>query len=177
MNKSKIFKRLAFAFTFAVAMLLGVTSTANAQGHQKHERRDLKSHQRMERDYYGNNGQIRSHQRLERDQLKYEQRLERNGYGVRHGQYNNRGYNNNGYYNNGYYNGGYYGNNSGYYGSDPYYNNSQRHSNNRYYSNRGYYGNNIYNGNNGYYGNRGNYYHRDSRNPIRRIIHHALGGH
>ena len=160
MNKNKIFKRLVFAFTFAVAMLLGVTSTANAQGrHQKHERRDLKSHQRMERDYYGNSGQIRSHQRLERDQLKYEQRLERNGYGVRHGQHNNRGY-----YNNGYYNGGYYGNNSGYY-------NTRRHSNSGYYSNQNYYGNN------GYYSNRGNYYHRDSRNPIRRIIHHARGGH
>lgn len=169
--KIKRLMHCAFALMFGVAMLVAAGVTANAQGYsQKQENRDLKAHQRMERDYYGNNGQTRNHQRLERDRLKYEQRLERNGYPVRHDQYGNGSYNN-GYYNGGYNNGGYYnggysnggynnggysGNNRGNYGYDPYYN--SRRSNDSYYGNNGY-------------------YHRDSRNPIRRGIHHALGGH
>ena len=162
----------AFAL-FAAAMLAGAGTTANAQGHSKnHEKRDLKEHQRQERRYYGNDRPVRDHQRLERDRLKYEQRAEHNGYSVGHGQYNNNGYygnGNNGYYrrnNTGYYD-PYYNNgrsNSGYYGYDPYYNNRR--------SNSGYYGNNGYYGNTGY-----NRPHRDSRNPIRRAIHHARGGH
>lgn len=158
---------------FAAATLVGAGTTVNAQGHsQKHEKRDLKEHQRQERRYYGNNRQTKAHQRLERDRLKYEQRAERNGYYLGHDQYNN-GYHGNGSYNNGYYrnNSGYYDpyynnrqSNSGYYGYDPYYNNGR--------SNSGYYGNNGYYRSNGY-----DRPHRDSRNPIRRSIHHARGGH
>ena len=160
--KNKMLHRTAFALVFGSAMLVGTSATANAQGDSRHhERDDLKDHQRQERRYNGNDHQTRDHQRLERDQLKYEQRLEHNGYPVTHGQYNNGSYNN-GHNNGGYNNSGYYGNNgrsnNGYYGYDPYYNNRR--------SNSGYYGNN------GYYRP-----HRDSRNPIRRAIHHALGGH
>lgn len=170
--KHKLLKSGAFALVFGSAMLVGASATANAQGDSRHhERDDLKDHQRQERSYEGNNHQTRDHQRLERDQLKYEQRLEHNGYPVTHAQSNHGGYNNNGYYGNvpynnghGRNNSGYYGNNSGYYGNDPYYNNGHSHG--------GYYGNNRSYGNNGYYRP-----HRDSRNPIRRAIHHALGGH
>lgn len=182
--KSKMLKRGAFGLVFGAAMLVGAGATANAQGHsQNHERRDLKDHQRQERRYNGNDHQTRDHQRLERDQLKYEQRLEHNGSAVQHGQNNNGYYNgsyNNGHYNNGgYSNPGYYGNNSGYYGNDPYYNNG--HSNNGYYRSDPYY--NSRRSNSGYYGNRGhgnsryNRPHRDSRNPVRRAIHHARGRH
>ena len=158
---------------FAAVILIGSGTTANAQGHsKKHEKRDLKEHQRQERRYYGNNHQLRDHQRLERDRLKYEQRAEHNGYYVDHGQYDN------GYYGNRSYNNGYYRNNSGYY--DPYYNN--RRSNSGYYGYDPYYynrrSNSGYYGNNGYYrNNRYSRPHRDSRNPIRRAIHHARGGH
>jgi hypothetical protein len=176
--KSKMLKRGAFGLIFG-AMVVGAGAAANAQGDsQKHERRDLKDHQRQERRYNGNDHQTRDHQRLERDQLKYEQRLEHNGAAVQHGQNNNGYYNggyNNGHYNNsGYNNRGNYGNNSGYYGNDPYYNNG--HSNNGSYRNDPYYNNRRSNGS--YYGNgRYNRPHRDSRNPIRRAIHHARGRH
>lgn len=109
-------------------------------------------------------------QRQERHVLKDHQRAERNydnGYGARdhrrqerrelkYEQRNERRVYNNGGYNN---NGGYYGNGGGYNngGYDPYYNN------------RGY--------NNGGYNNNRGYNHRDSRNPVKRGIHHVFGGH
>lgn len=175
--KSKMLKRGAFALVFGAAMLFGAGATANAQGHsQKQERRDLKYHQQQERSYNGNNHATRDHQRAERDQLKNEQHAERNGYG----QYNNGGYyGGNTTYNRGHApsNGGY--NNGGYYGTAPY-NNNHGHSNSGNYGNAPYYGNRGGNyGNAPYYGNNGGYSrpHRDSRNPIRRAIHHARGGH
>lgn len=176
--KSKMLKRGAFALVFGAAMLFGAGATANAQGHsQKQERRDLKYHQQQERSYNGNNHATRDHQRAERDQLKNEQHAERNGYG----QYNNGGYyGGNTTYNNGHApsNGGY--NNGGYYGNNAPYNNSHGHSNSGSYGNAPYYGNGGgYYGNAPYYGNNGGYNrpHRDSRNPIRRAVHHARGGH
>jgi hypothetical protein len=165
-------KSVAFAVVFGASMLIGASATVNAQSHEKQEKRDLKQHQRQERAYYGNNHQTKDHQRMERDRLKYEQRAEHNGNAVGHGQYNNNGYGNGTYNNDGYYRNNqgydpYYSNgrsNNGYYGNDPYYNNGR--------SNSGYYGND------GSYGNRqNNQRHRDSRNPIRRAIHHARGGH
>ena len=165
------FTHRLFTFAlFAAALLVGAGTTVNAQGHsQKHEKRDLKEHQRQERRYYGNDHQVRDHQRPERDRLKYEQRAEHNGYSVGHGQYNNNGYYGNGSYNN---NGYYRRNNTGYY--DPYYNNGR--SNSVYYGYDPYYNNGRSNGR--YYGNsQYNRPHRDSRNPIRRAIHHARGGH
>lgn len=94
-SKITMLKRGAFALVFGAVMFVGASATANAQGHsQRHERNDLRDHQRQERAYNGNGHQTRDHQRLERDQLRYEQRAEHNGYAVGHGQ-------NNGYYNNG----------------------------------------------------------------------------
>lgn len=156
-------RRGAFALVFGAALVAGAGATANAQGSRHQERDALKGHQRQERTYAGNSHATRDHQRAERDRLRYEQRLEHNGYPAAHGQYNNGGYYGNSPYNN---NGGYYG------GGAPY-NNGHAHRNNGYYGNNsGYYGNGGYNGNNGYYRP-----HRDSRNPVRRGIHHALGGH
>ena len=85
---------------------------------------------------------------------------------------------------------------SSYYGNDhamrDRYQHSQRHGGYRSYGygsyspyasggyyypnyNNGYYGG-YYNGG-GYYNNYGYYGHRDSRNPVKRFFHHALGGH
>jgi len=122
MNTIKSLKT-AFAFVLGTAVVLLGVATATAQDFpQNQEKRDLKRHQQMEREYYGNSRELKRHQKMEREQLKYEQRLERQGYYVQHQQYNN-GYdpynNNRDYYrydpnNNRTYNGGYYGN-SGYY--------------------------------------------------------------
>ena len=114
MNTIKSLKNV-FAFVLGTMVLLFGVATATAQDYsQKQEKRDLKAHQRMERDYYGNSSEVRRHQKMEREQLKHEQRLERQGYYVRHQQYNN------GSSNNRTYNGGYY-ENRGYYGNYGYY--------------------------------------------------------
>lgn len=98
----------------------------------------------------------------ERRDLQRHQRQERSYYGNSHAtrdhqsaeRYGNAaGHGRNG----GYYNGGSYG------GSVPY---------NNGHANGGYYGNGRSYGNNGY-----SRPHRDSRNPVRRAIHHARGGH
>lgn len=124
-------KRTAAMFFLVAASLLAMSATSFAQGHsQRHERRDLKDHQRQERYYYGNDHATRDHQRAERDQLKHEQRAERSG-----GYYNNGGYYGNGHSNDGYYNnGGYYSNghsNGGYYNGG--------HGNSGYYTRRRHY--------------------------------------
>ncbi len=46
--------------------------------HQKHEKRDLKQHQREERYYYGDSWALRQHQREERHRLRHHQHNERN---------------------------------------------------------------------------------------------------
>lgn len=159
-------RRGAFALVFGAALVAGAGATANAQGGRHQEKDALKGHQRQERAYAGNSHATRDHQRAERDRLRYEQRLEHNGYPVAHGQYNNGGNYGNTPYNNGqaHTSSGYYGNNGGYYGSGPYYGAGR--------PNGGYYGNGRYYGNNRY-----SRPHRDSRNPVRRGVHHALGGH
>jgi len=54
MNTIKLLKR-AFAFGLGTAVLLLGVATAMAQDYsQKQEKRDLKRHQKMERQYYGN---------------------------------------------------------------------------------------------------------------------------
>src|SRR5215813_2789341 len=84
MNTIKLLRN-AFAFFLGTAVLLIGFATVTAQDyHQKMEKRDLKRHQQMERDYYGNSSELRRHQKMEREQLKNEQRLERRGYYVRH---------------------------------------------------------------------------------------------
>ncbi len=108
MNTIKLLKNTALAFILGTAVLLLGVATAAAQDYsQKQEKRNLKRHQQMERDYDGNSRELKRHQKMEREQLKYEQRLERRGYYVQHQQYNNRY---DPYYNNRTYNG-----NSGYY--------------------------------------------------------------
>src|SRR6266511_5918739 len=83
MNTIKSLKNV-FAFVLGTVVLLLGVATATAQAYsQKQEKRDLKAHQRMERDYYGNSSEVRRHQKMEREQLKNEQRLERQGYYVR----------------------------------------------------------------------------------------------
>ncbi len=57
--------------------------------HQKQEKRELKHHQRHEREYYGNSRELRRHQEQERRRLKRHNRNERNN-----GYYNNRRRNN-----------------------------------------------------------------------------------
>ncbi|HEV8366686.1 MAG TPA: hypothetical protein VGQ39_01935 [Pyrinomonadaceae bacterium] len=102
MNTIKSLKNV-FAFVLGTMVLLFGVATASAQDYsQKQEKRDLKRHQQMERDYYGNSSELRRHQKMEREQLKYEQKMERRGYYVQHQQYNNGSYNNRNY-NNGYY--------------------------------------------------------------------------
>ena len=146
---SKAFKRSVVALGFGVFVLLGTGATANAQSHhQSNERRDLAQHQWQERAYYGNSHAVRDHQYQERYRERRHEQIER--YSNGYGRYGYGGYANNG---------------TGYYGSRGYYNN------NGYYGNNGYYNGGNYSNYGGYYG------HRDSRNPVKRFFHHALGGH
>src|SRR5262249_46551529 len=93
MNIIKSLKSV-FAFVLGTAVLLIGVATATAQDyHEKMEKRDLKRHQQMEREYYGNSRELKRHQKMEKEQLKYEQKLERRGYYVQHQQYDNGYYN------------------------------------------------------------------------------------
>lgn len=66
------------ALTIGAALLLGGSEMAYAQDHhQRHERQDLRQHQRRERHYFGNSRALREHQRRERFQLQRHQRFER----------------------------------------------------------------------------------------------------
>lgn len=47
------------------------------RSHRGQEKRDLKHHQRHEREYYGNSRAVRDHQRQEKRELKHHQRHER----------------------------------------------------------------------------------------------------
>lgn len=94
-----LLKRTIGIGVFGAALLFAASVTANAQNgyydpsyndgyynqnqrtdrnHRKQEKRDLKHHQRDERDYYGNSRQTRDHQRQEKRQVKQHQRYERN---------------------------------------------------------------------------------------------------
>ena len=117
---------------FLASIMLSLTIAANAQGHGRHEWRDMRGYQ---------NQQGRDFRHERRDLRRYN-----NGYydAYRYRQYNNT-------YPYDYYGNNSYNNNRGYY--DPYYNGG-------YYGNRGYYGPHI-----------------DSRNGLKRTIHHLLGGH
>lgn len=102
----KLLKRTLGIGVFGAAVLLAGSMTANAQsgyygdgydqgyynqnqrsdrGHRKQEKRELKHHQRDERDYYGNSRDLRRHQQQEKRQVKQHQRYERND-----GYYDNR---------------------------------------------------------------------------------------
>ena len=106
---STLVKNLTLGAIFGGALLFGFgAQEANAQvyqgrynggygdgysrqngHHRKHEKQDLKDHQRDERAYYGNGRALREHQREERHQLKHHQRNERS-YGQ--GRYHRDGY-------------------------------------------------------------------------------------
>ena len=105
--KSKSLKHLAMAGIFGAFLLIGLSTAANAQGydpyynqqnndyynqqnngyynqnrqadshHRKDEKRELKHHQRDERDNYGNSRDLKRHQQQEKRQIKNHQRNER----------------------------------------------------------------------------------------------------
>ena len=98
---STLTKHLVFGAMFGAAALFAFgVQKANAQSyqdryydgygnsgyysqdghHRKNEKRDLKHHQRHEREYYGNSRALRQHQRQEKRQLKRHQRNERRYY-------------------------------------------------------------------------------------------------
>lgn len=114
--KLKSLRQVAATLIFGSALVLGLSVAANAQGYDRHARRDMRDYQRGDRNAF----------RRDRhdDRQGYNNGSYNCGYGA--GQYNN-GYPN-GYYNNGYYNNGRY--------SAPYYNQPTY--------NRGYYGNGRY---------------------------------
>lgn len=88
--KSLQLKRILGALAFGVVLLVGAGGMANAQDHhQRHERQDLREHQRRERYYYGDNHALREHQRREWRRLEHHQRHERRDYRYR---YNGRGW-------------------------------------------------------------------------------------
>lgn len=66
------------ALAIGAGLLLGGSEMAYAQDHhQRHERQDLREHQRRERYLYGNSRALREHQRRERYQLNRHQYFER----------------------------------------------------------------------------------------------------
>ena|SRR5215813_4289144 len=66
------------AIAVGAALLLGGSEMAYAQDyHQRHERQDLREHQRRERYLYGDSRALREHQRRERFELERHQRFER----------------------------------------------------------------------------------------------------
>jgi hypothetical protein len=77
------------ALAIGAGLLLGGGEKVYAQDHhQRHERQDLRDHQRRERYLYGNSRELREHQRRERYQLNRHQRFERYRFDRRY----NRGY-------------------------------------------------------------------------------------
>lgn len=84
----KTLKRVARATLLGLSLVLGLAVTANAQDpywyqrdsvkrHQKQEKRELKLHQRREREEFGNSAALRRHQKEERNELKRHQNRER----------------------------------------------------------------------------------------------------
>jgi type II secretory pathway component PulJ len=77
------------ALAIGAAILLGGSEMAYAQDHhQRHERQDLREHQRREHYLYGDSRALREHQRRERYELERHQRFERRRFDGRF----NRGY-------------------------------------------------------------------------------------
>jgi hypothetical protein len=87
----KTLKRVAQATLLGLSLVLGLGVTANAQyprwyqrdsgkRHQKQEKRELKLHQRLEREEFGNSEALRRHQKEERRELKRHQKRERRSF-------------------------------------------------------------------------------------------------
>ena len=86
----KALKRVAQTALLSSSLVLGLAMTASAQNpywsdrnrdslkrHQKEEQRDLKYHQRMEREEFGNNKALKRHQKEEQRDLKRHQKNEK----------------------------------------------------------------------------------------------------
>lgn len=90
----KALKRVIGSMLLGSTMLAGFASVAAAQNpywydrdnrqlkrHQKQEKRDLKFHQRLERERFGNSSELRRHQKEEMRELKRHQKHEKRRYG------------------------------------------------------------------------------------------------
>ena len=82
----KTLKRVAQTTFLSSSLVLGLAMTASAQNpynrdsqkrHQKEEQRELKYHQRMEREEFGNNKALKRHQKEEQRDLKRHQKNEK----------------------------------------------------------------------------------------------------
>jgi len=85
----KALKRVAQTTLLSSSLVLGLAMTASAQNpwydrnrdsvkrHQKEEQRELKYHQRMEREEFGNNKALKRHQKEEQRDLKRHQKNEK----------------------------------------------------------------------------------------------------
>ncbi len=82
----KTLKRVAQTTLLSSSLVLGLAMTASAQNpynrdsvkrHQKEEQRDLKYHQRMEREEFGNSMALKRHQKEEQRELKRHQKHEK----------------------------------------------------------------------------------------------------
>ena len=75
-------KRAAQAAFLGSSLVLGLAMTASAQNHslkrhQKEEQRELKYHQRLEREEFGNSKTLKRHQKEEQRELKRHQKREK----------------------------------------------------------------------------------------------------
>jgi len=86
----KALKRVTQTALLSSSLVLGLAMTASAQNpywydrnrdsvkrHQKEEQRELKYHQRMEREEFGNNKALKRHQKEEQRDLKRHQKNEK----------------------------------------------------------------------------------------------------
>ena len=87
----KTLKRVAQAILLGSSLVLGLAMTTSAQNpywndrynrdslkrHQKQEKRELKLHQRLEREEFGNSAALRRHQKEEQRELKRHQKREK----------------------------------------------------------------------------------------------------
>ena len=91
---TKALKRTVQATLLGSGLVLGLAQTASAQDpyqydrynrdsvkrHQKDEKRELKRHQRLERDEFGNSAALRRHQKEEQRDLKRHQKGEKRSF-------------------------------------------------------------------------------------------------
>ena len=86
----KTLKRVAQTTLLSSSLVLGLAMTTSAQNpnwydrdrdsqkrHQKEEQRELKYHQRLEREEFGNNKALKRHQKEEQRELKRHQKHEK----------------------------------------------------------------------------------------------------
>ena len=87
----KALKRIMWAILLSSSLVAGLATTASAQNpysyyrdyskrHQKEEKRELKRHQKFEREEFGNSSALRRHQKEEQRDLKRHQKREKRGY-------------------------------------------------------------------------------------------------